>query len=410
MCCAGKLVLSAALASVACLAGIAMKAGAARAQNAPAASPASNSANVKCQSAAETESLLGQSSSMLQQGQLQGVIALLQPASAGKCDPRIDLLLAGAFEGSGDLASAEKTLERAHGMWPSNTSIAASLAREYLGAGETDKAVAALADFHPAAAVSVQELKEAALVFIAGHKLIRAMSVAERANQAYPSLDTLLLFANVLQLEGRYKDVNRLLGGKRAAYGNSPAFLITAAESEYDAMLYEAARKDLEQANSLDANSYQAHFLLGNVYLAENLPDRAAAEYRTTIELAPGQPRAYYQLALMAHSHQDDAGEEKLLAESLAADRSYAPAHCEMGRLLVGQHRDADAVTQLNLAVQYNPQTEQAYYLLARAYADLGEKEKSDAMVKRFTEVRAANRRSSTDTHAGQLGAGQAVN
>ena len=401
---AGKFACIAALASALC----APAAGAARTQNGATAPRAAHSAGAACPSAADSEALLAQASAMLQQGQLQPVITLLEPAS-GHCDPRIDLLLAGAFEGSGNLAAAEGALQRAHARWPANTSIAVSLAREYLGAGDTGKAVAALADYHPAATAPPQELKEAALVFIAGHKLVRAMAAAQRTYQSDPSLETLLLVANVLQLQGRYKDVNRFLAGRRAAYGSFAPFLITAAESEYDAMLYDAAQKDLNQAIAIDPNAYQAHFLLGNVYEAENLTDRAAAEYRITTDIAPEQPRAYYQLALIAHARQDDAGEQRLLEQSLAADKTYAPAHCEMGRLLVGQHHYDDAVTQLNLAIEYNPQTEQAYYLLARAYAALGETGKSDAMVKRYDQVRAANRRSATDTRAGQLGAGQSA-
>jgi predicted Zn-dependent protease len=75
-----------------------------------------------------------------------------------------------------------------------------------------------------------------------------------------------------------------------------------------------------------------------------------------------------------------------------------------MGRILLGQHRLADAVTQLNLAIQDNPRIEQAYFLLARAYAGLGQKDQADAMVKRYTELRAANRRTSMDKRPNQLG------
>jgi Tfp pilus assembly protein PilF len=66
-------------------------------------------------------------------------------------------------------------------------------------------------------------------------------------------------------------------------------------------------------------------------------------------------------------------------------------------------------VGQLSLAVQLNPNIEQAYFLLAKAYARLGEKDKSDAMVKRFEAVRAANRRNSAKLPEGQRGDVQAT-
>ncbi len=250
-------------------------------------------------------------------------------------------------------------------------------------------------------------MQVAVLVYLAAHRLVQAESIAQTAFKANPSLDTLLLWANVLQLQGRYKDVNRLLQDQRKAYENAPAFLITFAESENDAMLWDAAHNDLEHAIALDDKSYQAHYLLGTVFAAQNETDKAEAEFRTAIQLSPNQPRTYYQLALLMHARQDDAGEESLLTQAIAADAHYAPAYCEMGKLLMSQHRNADAVTQLNLAIQYNPRIEEAFYLLARAYAALGQKDKADAMVRRYTELRSANRQTSVDKRPGQLGVNQ---
>jgi Tfp pilus assembly protein PilF len=56
------------------------------------------------------------------------------------------------------------------------------------------------------------------------------------------------------------------------------------------------------------------------------------------------------------------------------------------------QHRLAEAAKHLEAAIEYNPKAEEAYYLLVRAYAGLGEKDKSDEMVKRLITVRKENR------------------
>jgi predicted Zn-dependent protease len=66
-----------------------------------------------------------------------------------------------------------------------------------------------------------------------------------------------------------------------------------------------------------------------------------------------------------------------------------------MGKILISQNKPADAVTQLNQAVQDNPNAEQGYFLLAKAYAQMGDKEKSDEMRKRMVLVRNANWKSS---------------
>jgi tetratricopeptide (TPR) repeat protein len=200
------------------------------------------------------------------------------------------------------------------------------------------------------------------------------------------------MLANVLQLEGRYPEVNRILGSAKKTYSDSPEFLITLAESEYDASSYPAARQDIERAVLLDGKSYQAHYILANVLVRQNEVDRAVSEYHTAIELAPGQPRTYYQLALTLRARQDEAGEMQVLEQTLAADEHYAPAHYELGRILMDEHRLADAAKHLEAAIEINPKAEEAYYLLARAYAGLGEKDKSDEMVKRLVSVRKANR------------------
>ena len=387
----GKLALIAALAFVLCRFGSATMARAAG-QSANTASPTHSTSAHGCPSQDLINSALGKASTMMQQARYRDAAGTLEQLVLLNCDARVSLLLAAAYEAGGDAPKAQQTLQKAHSTWPSNSSIAASLAREYMGAGQADKALDALAHFHATAQTPLQEMELGVIVYLGGHRLTSAEAVAETAYKSYPSLHTLLMLANVLQLEGRYPDVNRILGAKRESYPDSPEFLITLAESEYDASIFPAARQDIERAVLLDGKSYQAHYILANVLVRQNEVDRAVNEYRTAIELAPGQPRTYYQLALTLRARQDEAGEMQALEQTLAADDHYAPAHYELGRILMDEHRLADAASHLEVAIQYNPKAEEAYYLLASVYARLGEKDKSDEMVKRLVTVRKANR------------------
>jgi Tfp pilus assembly protein PilF len=201
--------------------------------------------------------------------------------------------------------------------------------------------------------------------------------------------------ANTMQLQGKFKDVVALLNRKRDMYAESSAFLITLAESEYDSILYDAARDDLQHAIALDPNSYQAHFLLANALVKLGKIDQAISQYQLAIGLSPDQPRTYCQLALALQSKQDQAGAEEQLAKALAIDSHYGPALIEMARIRLSQNHPAEAVTQLNLAVEDNPSAEQAYFLLAQAYAQLGDTQKSEEMAKRLVSVRNANWKSS---------------
>jgi tetratricopeptide (TPR) repeat protein len=359
----------------------------------------------QCPSQDETDAALAAASALIGQSKYKDVEAALGSEAEQRCDPRATLLLAAALEAEGDIAGAARTLETAHAAWPANNSISTSLARAYLNAGETEKAVAALDRFHATPSTAPQEMQLAVVVYLAAHHLEPARTVAEVAYKAQPSLQSLLLLANVLQLQGRFKEALTLLRARQKEFAGSAPFLITLAESEYDAVLYDSARADLERAIQLNQESYQAHLLLGNVEMKLTRVDQAIEEYRAAARLAPAQPRTYYQLALALTAKRDQAGAEKALQQSLAADAHFAPAHVEMGRILISERRTQDAVLQLDMAIEDNPSTEQAYFLLARAYALMGETEKSEAMAKRLVEVRNANSRTVEKEPASASGA-----
>ncbi len=342
-----------------------------------------------CPPTAQLELALAQVSQLLEQDQYAAAVEKLEPLASLDCDPRLSLLLAAAFDGSAQPDRAQSALQQAQSVWPRNNSIAASLAREDMAVGHLDAAVQALAHFHPDNTTPPQELDAAAVILLAGHQLIAAHEVAAVAYKAHPSLHFILLLANTLQLEGRYKDVIALLDSRRKTYPQSAPFLVTLAESEYDADMLDPARRDLERSLELDRTLYQAHYLLGNVLMKQGDIDGASASYRTAISLAPDQPRTYYQLALALRARQDEAGEQALLEKVLSIDSHYAAAHSELGRIYLNQNRLTEAVAELNSAIESNSTLEQPYNLLARAYERLGETEKADAMARRLVAVRA---------------------
>jgi tetratricopeptide (TPR) repeat protein len=360
--------------------------------NAQPGSQVHSGVSQKCPTHEDLDAALGKASDLMRQSRLQDAAALLGPLSANDCDARAGLLLAAAFEGEGDELKAKDVLQRAHSDWPSNNSIAASLARIYLTGGQKDQAENALAHFHPTTETPEQELEMAVVVHLADNRLVPAQKVAEEDYRRFPSVHSLLLLANTLQLQGRYPDVNRLLASKRDTYSDSAEFFVTLAESEFDASMYPAAQEDARRAIAINPNLYQAHYLLGNTLFKLNDAEGAMTEYRLAINLAPEQPRTYYQMALVLRSKQDDDGEQKALEQALAANNQYAPAHCELGRMFLEEHRPADAVSQLLLAIQYNPRLENAYFQLARAYSALGQRDKAVQIVKRLETVRDENR------------------
>ncbi len=354
-------------------------------------SPLAPLASSACKPSSTRDQAIAAALSAMQQAQYAQAVEALQPFSTDPCDPHLVMLLAAAYEGSGDAAGAERILQQGHTAWPFDNDVAANLARLYLARNDKADAARALDHFQTSPETPWREIQLATVVFLANHQLQNAHASADSGFKSYPSIDSLLLLANTLQLEGRYKDVIALLNNQRATYSSSAPFLVTLAQSEYDAAMYDPARVDVQAANTLDPRIYAAHYLLGNLLLKTGQPEAAAEEYRAAMQLSPEQPRTYYYLALSLRAQHKDAEEEAILRKAISLDNGYALAHCELGRILLNTDRANDAVAQLVSAVADNASSEQAYYLLSRAYSRLGDQDKAEAMAKRLAEVRRAN-------------------
>ena len=344
-----------------------------------------------CPSRSELDRLVSAASDLMQQEQFDAAVKVLQPEPLPKCDARVALLLGAAFEGSAHGADAQGILEQAHRQWPSNHSLAASLARSYWISGHPAQAAEALGSTRITPSTPLQELELRAEVYLAVHQLLLAQTAAEAAFRIHPSTETLLLLANTIQTQGRAQDALTLLAARRQENAASVPFLITIAESEFDSGIYAAAHDDLAHATAIDPRSYQAHYLFGNTLVQQRQIDAAMAEYQTAISIAPEKPRTYYHLALAKVIQGDVEGAKQSLTRALVADEQYAPAYTELGDLLMQQGRFAEAVEPLRKAIQYGPTQESPYYLLTRVYARLGQKTQSEDMLQRYQEVKAAN-------------------
>lgn len=367
-------------------------AGTAAFSQAVAAPPGRRStAAIACPSQDKIRDLLASASGLLEQNRFQDAAALIQAQAGPRCDPRLSLMLAAALEGGGDENGALHALQQAHSAWPANTSVGTSLARAWLQRKDIADAQQALARCVPSASTPLRELQMMAMVHLEAHDLLHAEQAAILAYRTYPSQETLLFVANVLQLQGRSQDVVKLLNERRSAYGDSAAFLITAAESENDATLYVEARRDAERAIALTPDSYPAHYVLGNVLVKTGDLTGGIREYETAIRISPQQPRTYYQMgrALEAAGKESDA--VNAYQEALARDDNYAPAYCAIAKLELRSNQLQAAVEHLNRALQANPAFQDSYFLLVQAYARLGDKDKSRSILKDWNDYKRAH-------------------
>lgn len=356
-----------------------------------AAPPAAHAARPACPGRQQTDDLLAKASSLLEESRFGDAAQLLQSKGQERCDPRNNLLLAAAFEGEGDTASADRTLRQALSLWPSNTSLATSLARDELHQGDVAAARRAIAQCTPTEQTPQRELRMIAMVYLENHELVRATGVADLAWHADPSQENLLFTANLLQLQGRYMDVVSLLEKHRDAYGDSPGFLITIGESESDGKLYAAAERDLKRAIALEPQSYPAHYVLGNLLVTTGDLPGGIAEYQKAIAINPQQPRTYYQLGRVMEQKNDTEQARTYFQQAIAVDAQYAPACAEIGKLELQANHFQAAVDNLTRAIQISPALQESYYLLVQAYGRLGERDKAQAVMRQWTAYKKAH-------------------
>ncbi len=132
------------------------------------------------------------------------------------------------------------------------------------------------------------------------------------------------------------------------------------------------ARVELEKATALRPDNGDAWAILGNVYKETDEPQKGVAALRRAIELLPNQPSPHISLAAILIQLGDTAGaaaERKKAADlsRIAVSRQRANFALDSGRTLLKRGQVAEALVQLQSAVDADPNYAEAHFALADA-------------------------------------------
>jgi protein O-GlcNAc transferase len=132
------------------------------------------------------------------------------------------------------------------------------------------------------------------------------------------------------------------------------------------------SRVELEKATALRPNNGEAWAILGNVYKDTDESQKGAAALRRAIELMPNQPSPHISLAAILIQQGDSAGaaaERKKAADlsRIAISRQRANFALDSGKALLKRGQIAEAVIQLQTAVEADPNYAEAHSALADA-------------------------------------------
>jgi tetratricopeptide (TPR) repeat protein len=235
--------------------------------------------------------------------------------------------------------------------------------------------------------------------------------------------------ADFKQANARRPDIPELraavtkLGGNPVSAAVAPSTQAGREDTLY-AQAHDAEQKSrnaFEHVLSIAPDSYRAHQILADAFVAEQQDDRAIAEYRIVLEHKPDLPgiheaigssllrsgksaealtefQAELQLqprsasvntllsqTLLLLGKNEEA--QKVLRSALLMDRPPPDAYRLLGKLDLHRNDDRAAVSDLThyLAIRKDDAT--AYYLLSRAYRGLGQTEQMNQALSQFQKV-----------------------
>ncbi|HZP80836.1 MAG TPA: tetratricopeptide repeat protein [Chthonomonadaceae bacterium] len=130
---------------------------------------------------------------------------------------------------------------------------------------------------------------------------------------------------------------------------------------------------------------------LATAELKNEKPELAETHYRQAARLAPNDPDTLVALGKFLLDRQATPARlqeaEQLFQKALSVRPEHEDALLAMGRLQVLRKKPQQAVTPLETLINRNPDQTQAYYQLAKAYDQLGNKARADYCRKLFRVI-----------------------
>jgi tetratricopeptide (TPR) repeat protein len=148
-------------------------------------------------------------------------------------------------------------------------------------------------------------------------------------------------------------------------------------------------KKAVEMAPRLAGN----HYKLGDAYWNLSQWEQATEEFKTELEIDPGNCRAEWKIGNIL-LQKGSPPEEALAAldQALHACPSLGDAHADRGRALAKLDRNQEAAADLEIAEKVNPDDPSVHFLLAKVYKALGRAQDSGREMQMFSRLDEAAR------------------
>jgi tetratricopeptide (TPR) repeat protein len=154
------------------------------------------------------------------------------------------------------------------------------------------------------------------------------------------------------------------------------------------------ALKELRQVTALNPNLEKANYFIGQSLIRLNRFDEAEKAFSRELEINPADFLSKYHLALTLIERKIEPEKTvSILEEAIALKYDYADARYQLGKIYLEKGETNKAIEQLEIAVNADDKKDYIHYQLSIAYRKASRKEDADRELKRYQELKEANRK-----------------
>lgn len=148
----------------------------------------------------------------------------------------------------------------------------------------------------------------------------------------------------------------------------------------------EEARREYEQLVERYPRAPNVHYAYG-VFLLQGEPDAALEQFRRELEISPSHVPARLQMTFEYVKRADYISARPYAEQAVSLDpRSFA-ARNALGRVLLEMGEIEKAIQELEMGVQFAPDSPETRFALAKAYARAGRKEEAERERQEFLRL-----------------------
>jgi tetratricopeptide (TPR) repeat protein len=158
------------------------------------------------------------------------------------------------------------------------------------------------------------------------------------------------------------------------------------------------ATKELRAAVVADPHQPKAHFGLGYLLWTENKWPEAASEFQLELQNDPGNLRASIYLADSWVQENEFAKALPELDKLVPSNGSEPMVHLDLGLIYANSGRNDDAVRELRMASQLDPEDPEPHIKIAKLYQAVGKRKEAYAELEKAKELSPQIHESLVDT------------